>query len=66
MSKQMYLMSKLITFGPIIQFSDSDDPLWNTYHNLSIVGKGKIVHVFNWAPRHEDVLGESRYSSTHS
>jgi hypothetical protein len=43
----MYLMSKLITFGPIIQFSDSDDPLWNTYHNLSIVGKGKIVHVFN-------------------
>jgi hypothetical protein len=29
-------------------------------------GKGKAVPVFNWAPRHEGVLGEWRYSSTHS
>jgi hypothetical protein len=29
-------------------------------------GKGKVVPVFNEAPRHEDVLGEWRYSYTHS
>jgi hypothetical protein len=29
-------------------------------------GKGKVVPVLNSAPRHEDVLGEWRYSSTHS
>jgi hypothetical protein len=31
--------------------------------------KGKMVKLslcFNWARRHEDVLGEQRYSSTHS
>jgi hypothetical protein len=30
------------------------------------VGKGKVAHVLNKAPRKEDVLGEWRYSSTHS
>jgi hypothetical protein len=29
-------------------------------------GKGKAVPVLNYAPRHEDVLGEWRYSSMHS
>jgi hypothetical protein len=28
--------------------------------------KGKVVAVLNWASRHEGVLGEWRYSSTHS
>jgi hypothetical protein len=28
--------------------------------------KGKVVPVLNWAPCHEGVLGEWRYSSTHS
>jgi hypothetical protein len=28
--------------------------------------KGKVVLCFNWAPCHEGVLGEWRYSSTHS
>jgi hypothetical protein len=28
--------------------------------------KGKVFPVLNWAPRHEGVLGEWRYSSTHS
>jgi len=28
--------------------------------------KGKVAPVFNWAPRHEDVLEEWRHSSTHS
>jgi hypothetical protein len=28
--------------------------------------KGKVVLVFNWAPRHEDVLGEWMYSSRQS
>jgi hypothetical protein len=28
--------------------------------------KGKVVPVLNKAPRHEDVLGEWKYSSTHS
>jgi hypothetical protein len=28
-------------------------------------GKSKVVPVLNWAPRHEDVLREWRYSSTH-
>jgi hypothetical protein len=31
-----------------------------------VKGKGKVVPVLNQAPRHEDVLGEWRYSSTHS
>jgi hypothetical protein len=29
-------------------------------------GEGKIDLCFHWAPRHEGVLGEWRYSSTHS
>jgi len=30
-------------------------------------GKSKVVPVFfNWAPRHEGVLGEWNYSSSHS
>jgi hypothetical protein len=29
-------------------------------------GKGKVIPVLNWAPRHEGVLGKWRYSSTHS
>jgi hypothetical protein len=28
--------------------------------------KGKLSLCFNWAPRHEGVLGEWKYSSTHS
>jgi hypothetical protein len=28
--------------------------------------KGKVVLCFNWAPRHEGVLGKWRYSSAHS
>jgi hypothetical protein len=28
--------------------------------------KGKVVPVLNYAPRHECILGEWRYSSTHS
>jgi hypothetical protein len=28
--------------------------------------KGKFDSVFNWAPRHEGVLGKWKYSSTHS
>jgi hypothetical protein len=31
-----------------------------------VKGKGKVVRVLSWAPRHEGVLGECRYSSTHS
>jgi hypothetical protein len=31
-----------------------------------VKGKGKVVPVLNEAPRHEDVLREWRYSSTHS
>jgi len=31
-----------------------------------VKGKGKVVPVLNQALRHEDVLGECRYSSTHS
>jgi hypothetical protein len=33
------------------------------YHRL---GKGKFVPVLNQEPRHKDILGEWRYSSTHS
>jgi len=31
-----------------------------------VMVKVKLSPCFNWAPRHEGVLGESRYSSTHS
>jgi hypothetical protein len=31
-----------------------------------LVSVGWVVPVLNWAPRHKDVLGEWRYSSTHS
>jgi hypothetical protein len=29
-------------------------------------GKGKVAPLLNKAPRHEDILGEWKYSSTHS
>jgi hypothetical protein len=32
----------------------------------SAAGKGKVIPVLYWAPRHEGVLWEWRYSSTHS
>jgi hypothetical protein len=41
----------------------------NTYLNTDRQFKQtytEAVHVLNEAPRHEDVLGEMRYSSTHS
>jgi hypothetical protein len=31
-----------------------------------VAGKGKVAGCFNWAPRHEGILGEWRYSSTYS
>jgi hypothetical protein len=36
--------------------------------SIVLKGKGEVVPVlsFNWAPRHEGVLGEWRYSSTYS
>jgi hypothetical protein len=39
-----------------------------SYHALIYLSrcKGKVVPVLNYAPRHEDVLGEWRYNSTHS
>jgi hypothetical protein len=53
--------------------------LWNPnnlrrFHNKSwaisthfpIKGKGKVVPLLNYAPRHVGVFGEWRYSSTHS
>jgi len=43
---------------------------WSRHHNGKGKGKGtgKVVPVLflNWVPRHEGVLGEWRYSSTHS
>jgi hypothetical protein len=32
---------------------------------MKVKAKVKLFLYFNWAPRHEDVLGEWRYSSTH-
>jgi hypothetical protein len=34
--------------------------------NIGTNGRIKLSLCFNWAPRHEGVLGEWRYSSTHS
>jgi len=33
---------------------------------VEVNGKGKVVPLLNQAPPREDVLGEWRYSSTHS
>jgi hypothetical protein len=48
-------------------------PFWKAYtsliiyqKNITIKSKGKVVPVLNKAPRHEGVLVEWRYSSTHS
>jgi hypothetical protein len=35
-------------------------------YRIIVKGKGKVVLRFNSAPRHEGILGEWRYSSTHS
>jgi hypothetical protein len=35
-------------------------------HGRKVKGKVKLSLCFNWAPRHEGVLGERKYSSTHS
>jgi hypothetical protein len=39
---------------------------WIIFPGKGRTVKGKIVHVLNWAPRHEGVVGEWRYSSIHS
>jgi hypothetical protein len=36
------------------------------YEDVKGKGKGKVVPVLNEAPRHEGVLGEWMYISTHS
>jgi len=33
---------------------------------LNVKAKGKVAPMLNQAPRHKDILGEWRYSSTHS
>jgi hypothetical protein len=38
----------------------------NNNNKVKVKGKGKVVPVLKYAPRHEDVLGEWRYSSMHS
>jgi hypothetical protein len=42
------------------------EPLESSLHTSCFIKrvKGKVVPVLNEAPRHEDVLGEWRYSST--
>jgi hypothetical protein len=47
----------------IPQIADEECLLIWTVH---VKVKGKVVSVLNQAPRHEGVLGEWRYSSTHS
>jgi hypothetical protein len=37
----------------------------STGGSLCLQVEGKLSLCFNWAPLHEDVLGERRYSSTH-
>jgi len=37
-----------------------------TYFNDLILRKVKVVPVLNWALRHEDLLGQWKYSSTNS
>jgi hypothetical protein len=44
---------------------NESDALQDIGKTFYIKGTGKVVAVLNWAPRHEDVLGEWRYSSTH-
>jgi hypothetical protein len=39
---------------------------WWSNYKVKVKGKGKVAPVLNQAPCHEDVLGEWRYSSTHS
>jgi hypothetical protein len=49
-------------------FSSPPRPYGAGVHPASYKSKGKVVSLllFNWAPRHEGVLEEWRYSSTHS
>jgi len=35
-------------------------------YSTSLAGQGKAVPVLNYAPRHEDLLGEYTYSSIYS
>jgi hypothetical protein len=51
----------MLTFAPL---SVAWEKKWNV--TLKGKGEGKVVPVLNQAPRHEDVVGEWRYSSTHS
>jgi hypothetical protein len=40
--------------------------MWYSYKSLRLLSRHMKSLCFNWAPRHEGVLGKWRYSSTHS
>jgi hypothetical protein len=49
----------------------ANDTSWRMWSTVSTEGEGKskvvtVLFIFNWAPRHEGVLGEWMYSTTHS
>jgi len=54
-----------VTYSPYLKtFQVKAVDITKTYYCLS--HKVKLFCAFNWAPHHEGVLGEWRYSSTHS
>jgi len=56
-------MTSGITRSYIIQ--DDSEP--KVRIKVKVKGKGKVIpEFFNWAPRHEGVLGKWKYSSTYS
>jgi hypothetical protein len=61
----------IIGTGPAAGSCEHDNELWGSvqggdFLDYKVKVKGKVVPVIKYAPRHEDVLGEWKYSSTHS
>jgi len=55
-----------LLWNPNVHYHFPRSPLVNPTLNNYDKGKNKFVPVINKAPRHEDVLGEWMYNSTHS
>jgi hypothetical protein len=55
-----------IFFSALLSHALSVHVLFMFYTYIKGKSTGKVVPALNLAPRHEDVLGEWRYSSTHS
>jgi hypothetical protein len=62
------MIYNMIIFLFFLYYCKTQSLILNAEPKFKVKGKGKVAPVLfnNWAPRHEGVMGEWRYSSMHS